>query len=295
MRAVTFNIQYGLGRDGRTDLARTAAAVRGADVIALQEVERHWQRSGMVDQVAALAAHLPAYHWVYGANLDIDASTTAADGTVVNRRRQFGNMLLARRPIGSSRNFLLPKWGAVDQFSLQRGLLEGVVETAIGPVRFYSLHLSHLASAARLPEVQAVLDILARSHGEGGAWCGRHPDPDSGWPEGGEPSMPRLSVVMGDLNTATDAPEYALLVGPPTARFGRLTRRDGLLDSWVLAGHAEDTGDTRPPDPGKATRLSSRIDYCLVHAELGDRVRAAWIDTDCVASDHQPYWVEMEL
>ena len=41
MKFVSYNIQYGLGRGGRYDLDRTARAVEGADVIALQEVERH--------------------------------------------------------------------------------------------------------------------------------------------------------------------------------------------------------------------------------------------------------------
>ena len=45
MRFVTYNIQYGKGRDGRFDLRRIADAVREADVIALQEVERYWIRN----------------------------------------------------------------------------------------------------------------------------------------------------------------------------------------------------------------------------------------------------------
>jgi endonuclease/exonuclease/phosphatase family metal-dependent hydrolase len=55
VKFATYNIQYGRGRDGRFDLARIAAELRGADVIALQEVERWWQRSGMQDQPAELA------------------------------------------------------------------------------------------------------------------------------------------------------------------------------------------------------------------------------------------------
>ena len=59
MKLVTYNIQYGLGKDGRYDLARIAREVGGADVIALQEVERHWQRSGCVDSPAMIGAQLP--------------------------------------------------------------------------------------------------------------------------------------------------------------------------------------------------------------------------------------------
>lgn len=77
MRLVTCNIRYGLGRDGRLDLARIARTVAAADMIALQEVERFRQRSGMTDQPAELAPHLPDHHRVYGANLDIDADYRA--------------------------------------------------------------------------------------------------------------------------------------------------------------------------------------------------------------------------
>ena len=99
MRLVSYNIQFGRGKDNRTDLARIAASVDGADVIALQEVERFFTRSGTVDQVEALAHLLPDYHWVYGPGLDLDASIAGADGKPVHRRRQFGNMLLSRGPV----------------------------------------------------------------------------------------------------------------------------------------------------------------------------------------------------
>lgn len=54
MKLVTYNIQFGKGLDGRVDLDRIADEIRGADIIALQEVERFWPRSGNTDQVASL-------------------------------------------------------------------------------------------------------------------------------------------------------------------------------------------------------------------------------------------------
>src|SRR5262245_50902763 len=93
MQLASYNIQYGFGKDGRNDLARSAGEIRGADVIALQEVERHWQRTGFVDQPAELARLLPEYHWVYGPGADMDASLPGPDGRPLHRRRQFGNML----------------------------------------------------------------------------------------------------------------------------------------------------------------------------------------------------------
>ena len=139
MKVVTYNIQFGLGGDRRYDLARIAAEVHDADIIALQEVDRHWQRSGCVDSPAVLASHLPEHHWVYGANLDMDASYRDAANRLVNRRRQFGTMLLTRLPIVSSRNHLLPKYGTLrTQHSIQQGALEAwlVLRLAGEPLPF---------------------------------------------------------------------------------------------------------------------------------------------------------------
>jgi endonuclease/exonuclease/phosphatase family metal-dependent hydrolase len=288
VKLVTYNIQYGLGRDKRYDLGRIAAEVRGADIIALQEVERHWQRSGNVDSPAVLAASLPEHHWVYGANLDMDASYRDAAGRIVNRRRQFGTMILSRLPIVSSRNHPLPKYATLTQHSIQQGALEAVVIMAkAGPVRLYSLHLSHLASATRLPQVEALLDIHARAVGEGGAWCGGHPDPDAGWTEGEMPPMPADAILMGDFNFDWNSPEYDRIVGPLSPQYGRLNRSTGFVDTWVPAGHREDEGATIP--------AGRRIDYCFVSPALAPRVRSSWIDTEANGSDHQPLWLEIEL
>ena len=288
MKLVTYNIQYGLGKDNRYDLARIAREIEDADVIALQEVERHWQRSGCVDSPALLAAQLHEYHWVYGANLDMDASYRDAEGRLVNRRRQFGTMILSRLPIVSSRNHLLPKYGTLTQHSIQQGALEAVIITErAGPVRFYSVHLSHLSQATRLPQVEALLAIHARAPSEGGAWCGGHPEPEAGWTEGEMPPMPAEAILMGDFNFTWRATEYDRIVGPASERYGRLNGLAGFVDAWVAAGHAEDAGATA--DNGK------RIDFCFVSAALAPGVQAAHIDATASGSDHQPLWVDIDL
>jgi len=287
MKVVTYNIQYGLGKDNRYDLARIASEVKDADVIALQEVDRHWQRSGCVDSPALLASHLPEHHWVYGANLDMDASYRDPAGGLVNRRRQFGTMILSRPPIVSSRNHLLPKYGTLTQHSIQQGALEAVIVTErAGPVRIYSVHLSHLSPVARMPQIEALLDIHARAPAEGGAWCGGHPDSAAGWTQGEMPPMPAAALLMGDFNFEWSAPEYDRLVGTPTARFGRLNRLTGFVDAWAAAGHREDDG---------ATNGAGRIDFCFVSSALASRVRSCRIDIDTVGSDHQPVWVDLDF
>ena len=79
--------------------SRTAEEIGGADIIALQEVDRHWERTDFADQPAQIGALLPDFHWIYGPPLDVDASSPSVSGKIHNRRRQFGDMLLSRWPI----------------------------------------------------------------------------------------------------------------------------------------------------------------------------------------------------
>lgn len=109
MKIVSYNIQYSRGKDGRHDLARIADAVRGADLIGLQKVTRNYPGvpQSLADQPALLAELLPGYFWIYAPALDLDAGSALVDGRAVQRRAQFGNLLLARWPIRSTRHLLL--------------------------------------------------------------------------------------------------------------------------------------------------------------------------------------------
>ncbi len=288
----SYNIQYGTGRDGNVDLARIARTVADADVIALQEVERFTERTGMADQPAELAALLPRHHWVYGPGMDLDADVVAPDGRVTQRRRQFGNMLLARTPILAARNHLLPKFATLTQFSIQRCAVEGVIATPGGAhLRVVSVHLSHLGDGDRLPQVDALLDIHRRAVSEGAGWCGGNRDPS--WLEG-KPAvpMPREAVFMGDFNLTAASPLYDRLVGPLSPQYGRMNNADGMIDSWVAAGHREDEGVTCLSG---SLNTGNRIDFCFASAALAPRVRRAWVDADADGSDHQPIFAEIEV
>ena len=289
MKLVSYNIQYGRGRDGVFDLERIVASIAGADVIALQEVERFWQRSGLRDQPQEIADLLGEYHWTYGAGVDLDFSTRADDGKVRNRRRQFGNMLLCRRPILSSRNHLLPKYGSLGPMSVQRSALEGVIETGGRFLRLYSLHLTHLSAATRMPQVDRLLDIHERSPVEGAALCGGGLKEE--WTQDGmPPALPREAIFMGDFNLEPDSEEYTRITGPVSPYGGRITNPHGFVDAWVAAGNQEREGVTADIH-GRDVRL----DYCFVSACLSGAISAARIDTEAAGSDHQPLWVEIDL
>jgi endonuclease/exonuclease/phosphatase family metal-dependent hydrolase len=101
------------------------------------------------------------------------------------------------------------------------------------------------------------------------------------------PPMPADAILLGDFNFERNALEYDRIVGPASARYGRLNNATGFVDAWVAAGHREDEGATIP--------AGRRIDYCFVSATLAQRVRSSWIDPEATGSDHYPLWTEIDL
>jgi endonuclease/exonuclease/phosphatase family metal-dependent hydrolase len=289
MQLVTYNIQYGRGKDECFDLARITGEIEGADVIALQEVERHWSRSGMEDQPAEIARLLGDYYWVYGVGVDLHVESPPGVGEGANLRRQFGNMLLSKSPILSSRNHLLPKYASLGPMSLQRNALECVIDTAQGPVRFYSVHLTHLSAESRMPQLERLLDIHRNARVEGAALTGDGLNQE--WIRDGMPlPMPGNAVLMGDFNFEPDSAEYGRTAGPVSIYGGRMVNPEGLVDAWVETGHQVDEGVT-----AEIYGRPVRLDYCFVSAGLRALIRSVEIDDEASGSDHQPVWIKIEL
>jgi len=300
MRIVTYNVQYGLGKDKRIDLERIARAVEGADIIALQEVEAGWKRTGNRDQAADLAALLPRYHWVYGPGFDMDASQVLPDGTVRHGRRLFGNMILARGPILSCRVLPLPKIDVHILGSMQTAAVEGVIQVAPGSfLRVYNVHLDDVLARERLLQIDALRRWVAAAPAEGGVMTGRVPRypsmPEEDWGNDEPyPPMPAPAVILGDFNSRQDTAEMDALVGPRDPRHGRVVTPDFWVDAAVAAGRPEDE-PTWYPDAPRDGRPPRRLDYVFVTPDLVDRVRGARVDHDAQGSDHQPVWIEIDL
>ena len=288
MKLVTYNIHYAIGWDGREDLGRIADAVRGADVIALQEVERHYGASGPADQPAALEALLPDYYWVYAPAFDLDASKRGANGRVVNRRRQHGVMLLSKTPILSCGPLIRPKTTYADAFNMQMGALEGVIDTPFGPVRFYALHLGYLDAEERLLQLDSFLPAVHGAPAQGGAWTGPAAQGGRDWSAGQPmPPMPENAILMGDFNMRPESREYAVVTGP------QKTGAPGFVDAWQVAGKAEMPGYSFIYPPGQNDKADKRIDYCFLCPALAPRVGDCWVDMAASGSDHQPVWTEL--
>jgi endonuclease/exonuclease/phosphatase family metal-dependent hydrolase len=293
MKLVSYNIQYGFGSDGRYDLTRAARIVGGADIIALQEVERHWQRSNEDDQPEILSRLLPDFHWVYGPAFDMDASERR-DGRIVNRRRQFGTMLLSKLPIVWSQLHTLPMRRTLRPLNTRNAALECMIRTPAGPVRFLSLHLAHIAAEERLEQIDYLLAEHRRAPSEGGPWSGIDDEPARNWTSGeAEPENPMAAIWMGDFNMEPGSAEYNRIVGSTPYHRGA-AYLDGFVDAASIA--SEPTADFHTHVKTIDCKVAKRrLDHCFVGGMFADRVHSVGADIGEVASDHFPVRVDIDL
>jgi endonuclease/exonuclease/phosphatase family metal-dependent hydrolase len=271
MRLVSYNIQYGRGKDGRIDLARIADELGryDADVIALQEVEAGWRRSGNQHQPREIAARLPGYHWVYLPGFDLHGE---------KMRRQFGNMLLARQPIWQARLIPLPKIPVADEFNMDLGVLDVLLNSDAGPLRLLNFQLSSISAAERLLQIEALL----APRQQGGAWTG--PGEVRGkvdWSNGEEsPPAPCATILLGDLNAAPASAEYQRLMAA------------SFIDAWRHLGLDEAGGITYPAQADWPLPL--RIDYAFLDKNIAPKLRAIRVDQAAVGSDHDPLMLDLD-
>jgi endonuclease/exonuclease/phosphatase family metal-dependent hydrolase len=288
MKLVTYNIQYGIGLDGHYGVGRIADAVRGADVIALQEVSRNNPNNGGRDMVAELGEALPEYFAVYGGNFEANVGSRLENGRAVTTTFQFGNMVLSKTPVHLSRNLLLPRSRSFEAMNFQRGALEALIETPLGFIRFYSTHLDHRSPVERASQIRFLRQRLLNYALEGGGL--------SGLAEIGLPDLPcpEAFIVMGDFNMLAGSPEYAELAGLPDPEFGLPVTADLAVDAAARlnAASADLVTWVDPRRPEDASR-HKRIDYVFTHASLGRSLKRLWVDRQAVGSDHLPVWVEL--
>lgn len=165
LRVLTYNIHHGEGMDGRIDLERIAELIRNAepDLVALQEVDRGVRRSGGVDQPARLA-ELTGMKPVFERNIEYQGG-------------DYGNAVLSRLPIVSSRNHHLPQSLPKEQ----RGMLEVHVQASGRPVLFLATHLDyHPDDTERMQSVAMLRSLLQQG-----------------------PAIP--TVLAGDMNALPDS------------------------------------------------------------------------------------------
>lgn len=242
LSAMSYNIHHGVGEDDVLDLERVARVIEdsGADVVALQEVDRHWARSGDVDQAEWLGRRL-RMRVVFGANLDLAPEPGGSSP------RQYGTALLSRYPITSAENHLLTSIPYPDRPTEQRGLLHAELEVRGTAVDVWSTHLDHQRTEQRLSQVREILDLTDQT------------------PE-------RPGLLMGDLNAQPDAEEMQLLTDGPFADPFAASGAEG----WTYPAQEPDAridyvlgrGVTGWADPVVLDTLASDHRPVLVDAEV---------------------------
>ncbi len=176
LRVMTFNIHAGHG-----DLSRIASVIDAAspDVVALQEVDVHWDaRSGFVDQARTLAA---------ATGMDVRfAPIYQLPGTTPDApMREFGVAVLSRLPITSWRNHAITRLSTQDGAAGPApapGFLEATIRTSGGDVDVFVTHLDFRRDpAVRQMQVAEMLAVVKASS--------------------------RPVILTGDMNAPPDAAE----------------------------------------------------------------------------------------
>lgn len=144
IRVLTWNVHACVGTDGRFDVARVAAVIRGLepDIAAIQEVDSRDHVAGALDTFDCLRREVGAYA--------AEAKTIAGEGG------EFGHMIASRWPLLES---------AVHDVSSPRRqprqIIEATIETPAGPVRVVAAHLG-LRRGERRRQIHALREIVER-------------------------------------------------------------------------------------------------------------------------------------
>jgi endonuclease/exonuclease/phosphatase family metal-dependent hydrolase len=283
MKLITWNIQWGLGIDGRVDLERIVATARDLanfDVLCLQELADNF--TGLEghdggDQFSEIAERLLPEYRLFG----VFGVDVAGEG---GRRRRFGNAIATRYDVLSVRRHALPWPADAGKQTMPRAAVELTLRTPMGPVRVTTTHLEYYSEIQRRSQAARLREL----HEEASA---RAAHPGLSTAEGGPfDATPQTAaaILTGDFNFPPDHPAYAEIQkqGDPALAAYR--------DAWPLV-HGR-----RPHVPTFCvhSQAYSKAPYCcdfvFVSGEAVPRVRSIAVDSETTASDHQPVLLELD-
>lgn len=165
-RVMTYNIHHGEGTDGKIDLLRIVEVIQreGADLVALQEVDRRVQRTQRRDLPEELAA-LTGMTCVFSNNFHFQGG-------------EYGNAVLTRFPVirWDNRHYKMLRPGE------QRGLLQVILGVNGRQLRFMNTHIDYRPDdAERLSNVEEIKRVTDGSGNLPTIVCGDFNDtPGSG-------------------------------------------------------------------------------------------------------------------
>ena len=267
MRLLSWNVQWCRGIDGRVDPKRIAAEAKriaDPDVFCLQEIALNFPEmagSSGENQVEELKKAFRGYEAFFAPAVDLPGKTG---------RRQFGNLVLTRLPVGRVLRHQLPWPAAPDVCSMPRTAVEVVVEAPFGLLRVMTTHLEYYASAHRAAQIARLREIHIEA-------CAEHLRVDE---PGSYESYPRgtRAIICGDFNLKHDGPEHRQMLDA------------GFVDAWLALNEGKAREPTFHLHDGEPPYC---CDYVFVTPDLVPRLRSLRIDAATQASDHQPVVVEL--
>ena len=283
MKLITWNIQWGLGVDGRVDLGRiieTARAMADFDVLCLQEVTRNYpglSGNDGGDQFAALANLLPDFHAIEG--IAVDRHT---DG---RGRQQFGNMILTRAAPVQVLRHQLPWPADSDVPTMPRLALEVVIGAPGGPLRVTTTHLEYYSALQRRAQIDALrrIQLEAAGHARDQPQDHKHGSPFETRGRGSR------AILTGDFNCAAGDELIAHLQAPVDGGAA------AYCDAWTLLRPGQPhTSTVGVHDKKQWEGREMCFDFIFVSSDLAPRARAIRVDSATAASDHQPLLLELD-
>ncbi len=280
MQVLSWNVQWCRGMDGVVDPLRIASRIRelgDADLICLQEIAVECDvlaGSRGEDQVAMLGAAFPEHRAFYGASFESHESGVA---------RQFGNLILSRRPVHRVIRYALPWPPEAGVVSIPRAAIELEVEAPWGMLRLLTTHLEFYAPQQR----EAQIEYLRALHREASGHAMVAPGTGGSVLFTPKP-RPRDQILTGDLNLAAGSGQYGRLIAP----FGGAA--PDWQDAWRVAhGNSPHAPTVRvhDEDPG---RTPFCCDFIVVTDTLEPRLRSMTVDSVSRDSDHQAVFAEFE-
>lgn len=124
---ITYNIHHGRGTDGEVDIDRIADLLieSKADIVALQEVDIHTERSGKIDIAKILSEKTGLKFTAFGKNLEFEGG-------------EYGNAILSRYPIENEENIHFKNISGE-----QRGVQAAIIKIYQKSLLFLNTHLDH--------------------------------------------------------------------------------------------------------------------------------------------------------
>jgi len=280
MRLVTWNIQWGLGLDGRVDLGRIVREARAMcdfDVLCVQEVADNFpglKGNDERDQFAEIGSLIAGFQRAQGYGVDVAGQP---------RRRRFGNAIFTRYSILSIRRHALPWPADPGKESMPRVAVEATLQAPLGPIRVTTTHLEYYSDVQR----RAQAHRLRQLHDEA---CHRASEPGFPTAERGPfDATPQTAaaILTGDFNFPPDHPAHAEIQHP-------IGHGPAYRDAWEILRGREPHTPTFCVHSQAYSKTPYCCDFVFVSENLAARVRSIEVASATRASDHQPVIVEID-